>query len=170
MSCRFVKISQVSTEKLKYPTVTLCNFTFFDSYHTYFKFYADFKVMVLKFMWVKWIITHDSYYTQKCIPKKLIIISSKISYPTICIKFCMTSTFSMVHLVIITYVGKSVLLDGTHNAQGRCQYPRALPVPKGERVHIRQCTSTCVTTNMLHIQHSKICLNMVSSAAIIIRI
>ena len=40
-----------------------------------------------------------------------------------------------------------------HDARGHI-------APEGECIYIRQSTSVCVITNMLHFQHYKICLNL----------
>ena len=39
--------------------------------------------------------------------------------------------------------------------------------PEGECVYIRQSTSACVITNMLHFRHSKICPNLKENAHIV---
>ena len=41
----------------------------------------------------------------------------------------------------------------THDARGRA-------APEGECIYIKQSTSACVMTNMLHFRHSKICPNL----------
>ena len=44
-----------------------------------------------------------------------------------------------------------------HNARGHA-------APEGECVYTRQSMSACVITNMLHLQHYKICPNLKSTA------
>ena len=53
-----------------------------------------------------------------------------------------------IHVIVVTQA-RVLCLICTHDVRGRA-------APEGECVHIRQSTSACVTTNMLHFRHSKI--------------
>ena len=62
------------------------------------------------------------------------------------------------HICISYNSGKSALPDiSTHDNQGHAP-------PKGEYIYIRQNTSACVITNMLHFQHFKICPSLKPTA------
>ena len=59
----------------------------------------------------------------------------------------LTNKACNVHVIVVTQARVHCLIC-THDAQGRA-------APEGECGHIRQCTSACVATNMLHFRHSK---------------
>ena len=55
--------------------------------------------------------------------------------------------------VLLSYNTDKSALIYMHDAQGHA-------APEGECVYIRQRTSACVITNMLHFRHYKICPNL----------
>ena len=52
-----------------------------------------------------------------------------------------------IHVIVVTQARVHCLIC-MHDARG-------CAMPKGECGHIRQCTSACVATNMLHFRYSK---------------
>ena len=60
---------------------------------------------------------------------------------------CMYMCCMYVHVIVVTQARVRCLIC-THDARGRA-------APEGECGHIRQRTSACVITNMLHFRHSK---------------
>ena len=64
-------------------------------------------------------------------------------------------TYIYIIYVIVITQARALCLIYTHDARGRA-------VPEGECIYIRQSTSACVITNMLHFQHSKICPNFMA--------